>query len=166
MLYGKSGYTSKAKRCFVGQASRGGRDLIVCVLGSQNHFKDAARLLDYGFKTSPEPRFAKLETGLSVTDAAPASKSRGFVIQAASFSDRVRAADLHDMLIAHGYPSFIETVFLGSDGTRHRVKVGYYTEREYAEKTRYRLVKDFNLRPLISFEQEDVQTKSAAQPGA
>ncbi len=165
MLYGKSGYTSKAKRCFVGQASRGGRDLIVCVLGSQNHFKDAARLLDYGFKTETEPRFAKLERDVSVTDAAPASKSRGFVIQAASFSDRARAADLHDMLIARGYPSFIETVMVGNDRTSHRVKVGYYTEREYAEKTRYQLVKDFNLRPLISLEQEGVPVNSAAQPG-
>ncbi len=165
MLYGKSGYTSKAKRCFVGQASRGGRDLIVCVLGSQNHFKDAARLLDYGFKTEAEPRFAKLERDVSVTDAAPASNSRGFVIQAASFSDRARAADLHDMLIARGYPSFIESVMVGNDSTRHRVKVGYYTEREYAEKTRYRLVKDFNLRPLISLEQEGVPVNSAAQPG-
>jgi hypothetical protein len=43
--------------------------------------------------------------------------------------------------------------------------VGYYTEREYAEKTRYRLVKDFNLHPLILLEQEDAQTKSAAEPG-
>jgi hypothetical protein len=54
---------------------------------------------------------------------------------------------------------------VGNDRTHHRVKVGYYTERESAEKTRYRIVRDFNLRPLILLEQEDAQTKSAAQPG-
>ncbi len=149
MLYGKSGYTSKAQRCFVGEASRGGRELIVCVLGSQNHFRDAGRLLDYGFQAEPEKRFARSDAGRSCSDAAPAADSRGFVLQAASFSDYAMAADLHAALTSRDYPSFIETVVLDNDQTRYRVKVGYYPERAEVQQIRLRLIQDFNLHPLI-----------------
>lgn len=149
MLYGKSGYTSKAQRCFVGQASRGGRELIVCVLGSQNHFQDAGRLLDYGFQAEIEPRFAQLEAGLSFADAVPVSNARGFVIQAASFSDHGMTADLHAALTSPEYPSFIETGFLDNAKIWHQARVGYYTEWECAQKTRDRIIRDFNLHPLI-----------------
>ena len=119
MLYGKSGYTSKAKRCFVGQASRGGRELIVCVLGSRNHFKDAVRLLDYGFQGEIEPRCAAPKAGLSCADPVPVSNTRGFFIRAASFSDHGMAADLNAALTSREYPSFIEAVFLDNEKTWH-----------------------------------------------
>ncbi len=149
MLYGKSGYTSKAKRCFVGEASRGGRELIVCVLGSRNHFRDAGRLLDYGFQGEKEQRLARSNAGTSLSDAVPAAATRGFALQAASFTDYGKAADLHAALTARDYPSFIETVLMENDKTWYRVKVGYYPERASARKTRHRLIRDFNLRPVI-----------------
>ena len=49
---GKTGYTIKARRCFVGEADRGGVRLIVAVLNSPNSgtlWRDARSLLDYGF---------------------------------------------------------------------------------------------------------------------
>ena len=49
MIIGKTGYTRKAQRCFVGEGSRNGKTLLVCVFGSMDHFKDAAVLFDYGF---------------------------------------------------------------------------------------------------------------------
>lgn len=148
MLYGKSGYTSKAQRCFVGKASRGGRELIVCVLGSRAHFKDAARLLDYGFQIETEPLPTRMETVSSANDR-PLPADRGFVIQTASFADLAKAAELQAALVARGYPSFIKTVSLDNEKTWHRVKVGYYKDLASARNTRDRIRKYFNLNPRI-----------------
>lgn len=49
---GKTGYTRKAKRCFVGEAARGNTRLVVAVLGSPNSstlWSDVETLFDYGF---------------------------------------------------------------------------------------------------------------------
>lgn len=49
---GKTGFTLKARRCFVGEVERGGTRLIVAILNSPNSgtlWADARTLLDYGF---------------------------------------------------------------------------------------------------------------------
>jgi len=49
---GKTGFTFKARRCFVGEVDRGGVRLIVSILNSPNSgtlWQDARTLLDYGF---------------------------------------------------------------------------------------------------------------------
>ena len=58
MIAGKTGYTGLAGQCFVGAAQRGGRRLVVAVLGcgygkagQEQKWKDAQALLDYGFET-------------------------------------------------------------------------------------------------------------------
>jgi len=51
-LGGKTGFTLKARRCFVGEVDRGGVRLIVAILNSPNSgtlWQDARTLLDYGF---------------------------------------------------------------------------------------------------------------------
>ncbi len=51
-LGGKTGFTFKARRCFVGEVDRGGVRLIVAVLNSPHSgalWNDARKLLDYGF---------------------------------------------------------------------------------------------------------------------
>ena len=64
---GKTGYTLKARRCFVGEVERGGIRLIVVVLNSPNSetlWRDTQNLLDYGFSrhglapppARPEPK--------------------------------------------------------------------------------------------------------------
>jgi D-alanyl-D-alanine carboxypeptidase len=45
----KPGWTPDAQYCLVAVAQRGGHNLLVVVLGSSQHFTDAAILLDYGF---------------------------------------------------------------------------------------------------------------------
>ena len=47
----KPGWTGDAGYTLVAAAERGGRSLLVVVLGSRHHFADATRLLDYGFAT-------------------------------------------------------------------------------------------------------------------
>lgn len=54
-LGGKTGFTLKARRCFVGEVDRGGTRLIVSILNSPNSgtlWQDARTLLDYGFARS------------------------------------------------------------------------------------------------------------------
>lgn len=46
----KTGWTTLAKHCLVASASRGGVELIAVVLGSDDSYADARRLLDYGFR--------------------------------------------------------------------------------------------------------------------
>ena len=51
-LGGKTGFTFKARRCFVGEVDRGGVRLIVAILNSPTSgalWRDARTLLDYGF---------------------------------------------------------------------------------------------------------------------
>lgn len=47
-VIGKTGWTRKAKRCFVGAASANGREVIVAVLGSNNLWADVELLTAYG----------------------------------------------------------------------------------------------------------------------
>ncbi len=47
----KTGWTTKAGHCLVASATRHGRRLIAVVLDAPDHYGDAIKLLNYGFKT-------------------------------------------------------------------------------------------------------------------
>jgi serine-type D-Ala-D-Ala carboxypeptidase (penicillin-binding protein 5/6) len=47
----KTGWTGRAGGCLIATATRGGRHLLVVVMGSPSIFNEAASLLDYGFAT-------------------------------------------------------------------------------------------------------------------
>ena len=47
----KTGWTTKAEHCLVASARRHGIHLIAVVLGSPNAYRDARRILDFGFRT-------------------------------------------------------------------------------------------------------------------
>jgi D-alanyl-D-alanine carboxypeptidase len=73
-VIGKTGYTRLAKRCFVGAASAGGREVIVAVLGSTNLWGDVELLSAYGLdQVAPDWR---QQTGYQVA-AAPRFGSPG-----------------------------------------------------------------------------------------
>ncbi len=55
----KTGYTSKAGRCLVTSATRGGRRLIAVTLSAPNDWSDHARMLDFGFSLFEEAVLAK-----------------------------------------------------------------------------------------------------------
>ena len=50
----KTGYTSKAGRCLVTAAQRGGRRFIAVTLNDRNDWQDHTRMLDYAFSGVPE----------------------------------------------------------------------------------------------------------------
>lgn len=49
-VIGKTGYTRAAKRCFVGLASDGNREVVVAMLGSNKLWPDVERLVAYGIQ--------------------------------------------------------------------------------------------------------------------
>ena len=49
----KTGWTGHAGGCLIATATRGGRHLLVVVLGSPRVFEESAGLLDFGFATTP-----------------------------------------------------------------------------------------------------------------
>jgi serine-type D-Ala-D-Ala carboxypeptidase (penicillin-binding protein 5/6) len=54
-VIGKTGWTRKAKRCFVGAASADGREIIVAVLGSNDLWSDVEILARYGLGQQARP---------------------------------------------------------------------------------------------------------------
>lgn len=55
-VIGKTGYTRPAKRCFVGAAGYGSREVVIAILGSSDLWGDARRMLYYGLSTDrPTP---------------------------------------------------------------------------------------------------------------
>ena len=152
MIGGKTGYTSQARRCFVGEASREGKNLLVCVFGSQNHFRDAARLLDYGFNgDAVEEKSNNLRVQKHENESPYNFKNKksGYVLQVATFSKKRRAVDLRQTLLENGFPSFIENASLENGATRHRVKVGLYSNLKIAKKTKERIKKRLGIHSLI-----------------
>jgi D-alanyl-D-alanine carboxypeptidase len=55
---GKTGFTSRAGRCLVASASRGGRRLVAVALGSPNAFADVQALFEHGFSKYVRVRLA------------------------------------------------------------------------------------------------------------
>ena len=79
---GKTGYTSKARRCYVGEVQRGSTRLIVSLLGSTRRWQDAKALLDYGFayygrgrpSAPPANQHARVVEPLKLISAAPSAR--------------------------------------------------------------------------------------------
>jgi len=54
-VVGKTGWTIAAKRCFVGAARSGDRELIVAVLGANDLWGDVRKLIEFGFHETDRP---------------------------------------------------------------------------------------------------------------
>ena len=54
-VIGKTGYTRPARRCFVGAATRGEREVVVALLGASDLWGDARRLIQFGLGEPERP---------------------------------------------------------------------------------------------------------------
>jgi len=87
----KTGSTSKAGNCLIAAARRGDRILIAVVLHSRNRYKDAVKLLDYGFsEVSPltlcakSQDFGRVPVAGGLTDSVMAVAGRTAEVELAS----------------------------------------------------------------------------------
>jgi D-alanyl-D-alanine carboxypeptidase len=70
-VIGKTGWTRQAKRCFVGAASAGGREVIVAVLGSNDLWDDVELLATFGLDQGGNPELNQRSGWQQASASAP-----------------------------------------------------------------------------------------------
>jgi len=106
--------------------------------------------------TTPGPKEAAKADGASPgTGAAPKSEGGRWFVQAAALASQPAAQQLADRLSKSGLSPFVERVE-GSDGVLYRVRMGPYTSKEGASKTRRHL-------KALGVESATVHVESAAR---
>lgn len=77
-VIGKTGYTRPAKRCFVGAARSGDREVVIALLGSTDLWGDAKRLIEFALGTPPDQPVVQTARAPAPAElrAAPAERSR------------------------------------------------------------------------------------------
>lgn len=75
-------------------------------------------------------------------------KTRGWVVQVASFTDRSKALRLRDRLRKAKFNCFVESV-TGKRGTLYRVRVGPVIKREEADRLQTRIARQLKLKGTL-----------------
>jgi D-alanyl-D-alanine carboxypeptidase (penicillin-binding protein 5/6) len=163
-VIGKTGWTRKAKRCFVGAANAGGRQIVFSVLGSTDLWGDVQRLIDHGLPRSSPRRLGPTEADwqeVLVRSEEPAAQSaegdieeserRGFryQVQLASFRGYKAAQALQRKVTAQGYRAVVERVRTRRGRTMYRVTVPGFSSRNSAREVAQLLAKAHRIQPLI-----------------
>jgi D-alanyl-D-alanine carboxypeptidase (penicillin-binding protein 5/6) len=120
-VIGKTGYTRPARRCFVGAASHGDRELIIALLGARDLWSDARRLFAFGFGEAPPVLMARGAT----------HRHRGRVRQVAAVRPVAAARPAR--------PEGDDETPADSRIARYAVRLGPYRSQQVALATRTRL---------------------------
>ncbi len=159
-VIGKTGYTRRAKRCFVGAASLADREIIVAMLGSENLWGDLDLLINYGLNPpGPQPAWSNKvgwQQAFAPPTEAPPEGDAGEVdtqafryhVQLASFRSRTRAHRLSKEVEACGYKVTVEPT-RGAKYTMYSVTVRDFDTRASARRAARILGKRFRVDPLI-----------------
>jgi len=155
-VVGKTGYTVRAKKCFVGAGMHDGREILVSVLGSTDMWGDVKRLLEFGFGDSMPPAAPVLQraqmrpssrkdtrrqvaTRASKSTVAASKRAGGgtrYAVRVGTF-DRIDGAKrLQRALGKRGFDVAIQRVAKGRGKKRHTqyvVHAGPYANRGQAE---------------------------------
>lgn len=83
-----------------------------------------------------------------LTSEKPTTKTRAWVVQVASFSERSKALKLRDRLRKAKYSAFVESVS-SSKGTRYRVRVGPVVQRKKADALKTKIGKEFKIKDAL-----------------
>ena len=148
-VIGKTGWTRAAKKCFVGAASVGDRELIVAVMGSTHLWSDLKRLIEFGMYGTNRPDEAPLLLEAREDERPPAAvgddddearvaRSQRFTVQLAAVQGLSTARQLQSSVARKGYPVRLEALRAGPR-TLYRVMVGSYSTRAAASSTARKL---------------------------
>ena len=77
-----------------------------------------------------------------------AGKTRAWVVQVASFSERNKALKLRDRLRKAKYSAFVESAS-SAKGTRYRVRVGPVVQRSKADALKTKISKEFKIKDTL-----------------
>ena len=144
-VIGKTGWTLAAKKCFVGAASSGGREVLVAVLGSRDLWGDLKRMVDSTFHTQTGgPTLVSNDIDWELAAEDPQLQAAGddeepaqavqFRVRLGSFRAVNSANRLRSSLAKSGYHAVVARVGKGKR-TRYHVTVGDYPTREQAQQT-------------------------------
>lgn len=159
-VIGKTGWTRAAKKCFVGMASSGGREITFAILGSDDLWGDIRRLVEYGFEggVPPQPKFgadmrlAKVAPPSTAASASTAPVAAGddddgarapggrYFVRVATFRASNDAQRLKVDLRGDGFPAEVFRI-LQNGRAMYRVSVGGFPSRNSATQTQRRLRK-------------------------
>ncbi len=168
-VIGKTGWTRAAKKCFVGVASVGGREVLVAVLGSRDLWGDLKKLIGNGAASDlPATTEAARAVDWSTASAeAATSQAAGdddededegddgvapaprYQVRLAAFRDRWRANRLRDSVRKSGYPVAIKTVGRGKH-RRYRVTVGTYPSFAQARRIARKLDRQHRVKSIVA----------------
>jgi D-alanyl-D-alanine carboxypeptidase len=140
-VFGKTGYTLAAKRCFVGSVSRDGTEMIVSVLGAKNLWSDTKKLVELGFggrhdlflkKPLVVQAKAPREEGAAAVKRGSSATSGRYSVQIASFKKKERAVDLKAEMAQKGYRATVDQLSRKGGRSFYRVRVAGYSTRASA----------------------------------
>lgn len=143
-VVGKTGWTRAARKCFVGSASHGGREVSFAILGSNDLWADVKRLLAFGLEGGEQPM--TLPTDLQVAaapvestgggDAVGAARSTSsaqkFSVRLGTFPNYKKANQVRSSVERRGYKARIEKV-RKRKGSAYQVAVGQYPNQRTAQ---------------------------------
>lgn len=157
-VIGKTGYTRAAKKCFVGAASNGDREVIIAVLGARDLWGDVQRLVrrtlprasgnGYPFAVWDWEEAARAPQENSVIPRARPSTGR-FHVRLASFSTRAKADGLRRELVRRGYGDVVVEHLRGKSKPSYRVTVRGFVSREAAREAARKFERLYKVRPTI-----------------
>ena len=99
-------------------------------------------------RTSAKPQAAPAANKDKSSAPKEATKTHGWVVQVASFTDRSKALKLRDRLLKAKYNCFVESI-TGRRGTLYRVRVGPVIKRKEADTLQARLARRLKLKGTL-----------------
>jgi D-alanyl-D-alanine carboxypeptidase (penicillin-binding protein 5/6) len=159
-VIGKTGWTLAAKKCFVGAATSGDRELLVAILGSRDLWGDLKKLVDGGFESDDQApglvaKEVDWDAAASTSFVATASgddedDARGprYQVRLATFRQAGSAQRLRDSVTKSGYPATVQRSGRGK-ATRYLVTVGDFDSREQAQRTATKLRRTHHIKPIV-----------------
>ena len=159
-VIGKTGWTRRAGRCFVGAATADGREILVAVLGSKNLWEDLERLIQYGLnEATPQPQWSGESAWQEAARSALGSPAEGdksdeltplflYHVQLAAFRSEARANVLLQDVLQLGYSGAVEPARDGP-AVLYRVRVRNFRTRASAREAAHALAKALKVEPLI-----------------
>ncbi|MDA8163291.1 MAG: D-alanyl-D-alanine carboxypeptidase [Desulfobacteraceae bacterium] len=163
---GKTGYTHAAMHCYAGMVSRGGKELVVTMLGSADNWKDVNRLLAYGLNLPYKSYIARNQIGKNTHYAKGVRKSghavvtarrsvktrknrmgrryKTYTIQVAAFKKASYAKKLTTKLAKDGYKVKLKNV-----NDVYKVIIGEHGTHRQAEKVLTLVENKYDVRPML-----------------
>jgi D-alanyl-D-alanine carboxypeptidase len=159
-VIGKTGYTRTAKRCFVGAAIDGDREVLVAVLGASDLWGDVQRLINDGLNqaSGTTPRLTTKDWDEAVRPVRRQDRDRAvreesddrYHVRLASFRKRAEANGLRDALTRRGYEDVVVERLTDRSSSVYRVTVRGFRSRAAAEKAARQLARTYRVQPKIA----------------